>query len=128
MEACHLVARHRKRRRSASSSLVADTAFIANRLPWQWTLVFGVFLFVAFYWALPAFMEWHVQSIKDTVVRSALEAIFGRRGHRAEWLGIALGLICAFFAAWNAWTSYRFRRTGERNVGLLSRIIARWLD
>lgn len=121
---------HRPRRnhRSAASSIVTDTAFIANRLPWNWTLVFGCFLFAAFYWALPAYMAWHLESIDNKIVRAMLEAVFGRRGHRAEWLGIALGLICLFFAAWNVWTEYRFRRSGEQNVGLISRVIARWLD
>src|SRR5688572_5274142 len=113
----------RYRRRRASSSIVADTAFVANRLPWQWTLVFGGFLFAAFYWGLPAYMAWHLESIENKIVRAMLESVFGRRGHRAEWVGIALGLICLFFAVWNAWMDYRFHRTGERNVGLLSRIL-----
>jgi hypothetical protein len=118
----------RYRKRSAATSIAGDTAFIANRLPWHWALVFGALLFSAFYWGVPAYMAWHLESVDNNVVRGMLEAVFGRRAHWSRWLGIALGLICLFLAAWNCLTEYRFRLTGERNVGLLSRVLARWLD
>lgn len=105
-----------------------DTAFIANRLPWRWTIVFGVALFSIFYWGVPALITWHLASVRDPILRSALETFFGRRGHRAEYIAIALLLICLFFATWNAWTTYRMRAPGEGNVGLISRLLARWID
>lgn len=120
--------RHRRRRGSTAGQLVSDTAFIANRLPWPWQLAFGLFLFASFYWGVPAVIAWQLESIENKVVRGMLEGAFGRRGHWSELLGIALGLTCVFFAGWNAWTRYRFGREGERNTGLVARVLARWID
>lgn len=122
------MARSRRRRKSAAASIAQDTAFIANRLPWQWSLALGAFLFATFYWGLPAFIAWQLESVDHKIVRGMLEVAFGRRAHWAQWLGIALALICAFFAGWQAWSQRSLDRDGERDTALLARILARWFN
>lgn len=120
--------RYRRSRQSPAGQIVGDVAYIANRLPWQWTLGLGAVLFIAFYWGVPALISWHTESTGDNISRAMLEAMLGRRSHWAQWIAIAIVLVCSFFAAWNAWTSCRLDRTGENNTGFISRLLARWID
>ena len=120
--------RRYRRRRSMASEALADTAYIANRLSWKGAMAFGVTLFALFYWLLPAWLVHHLEANQNNVFRPMLEAVFARRIHWIQWLGIALGLICAFFAVRNYFTSQHLDRRGERGVSFLSRLLARWID
>lgn len=111
-----------------ASEALADTAFIANRLSWKGAAIFGVVLFVFFYWMLPAFISHQLASLQNNMFRPMVEAVFARRVHWVQWLGIALALVCAFFAIRNYFAAERLDRYGERNVSFLSRLFARWLD
>ncbi len=59
--------RNYRRRRSMASSIVSDTAYIANRLSWKGALLFGTVLFAIFYWVLPAWIGYQMQDVKRTV-------------------------------------------------------------
>ena len=48
--------RRYRRKRSMSGETLADTAFIANRLPWKGAAILELVLFVVFYWVLPAWI------------------------------------------------------------------------
>lgn len=120
--------RRNRRKRSSSSGALADTAYIANRLSWQGAAVFGVVLFVIFYWALPAWINHQLSSLQSNMFRPMIEAVFARRVHWVQWLGIAFALICAFFAVRNYLACQRLGAYGERNVSFFSRLFARWLD
>ena len=120
--------RYDRRPRSRTFRLMSDIAYIANRHPWHWTLAVGALMFALLYWGAPALVSWQVESTHINIVRALLEAGFARRLHWFRWVGIAIGLTCLFFAAWNAWTRYRLGREGERNVSWLSKTLARWLD
>lgn len=120
--------RRYRRKRSSSSGALADTAYIANRLSWQGAAVFGVVLFVIFYWALPAWINHQLASLQSNMFRPMLEAVFARRVHWVQWFGIALGLICAFFAVRNCLARQRIGANGERKVSFFSWLFARWLD
>ena len=85
-------------------------------------------MFSLLYWGAPAFLAWQLDSVRNNIVHAMLEGVFGRRAHWVRWIGVAIGLICLFFAAWNAFSRYRFGRKGERNVGWFSKLFARWLD
>ncbi len=50
-----------------ASSIVSDTAYIANRLSWKGALLFGTVLFAIFYWVLPAWIGYQMQDVKRTV-------------------------------------------------------------
>jgi hypothetical protein len=120
--------RRYRRKRSMASEALADTAYIANRLPWKGAVIFGVVLFVAFYWVLPAWINHQLASLQSNMFRPMLEAVFARRVHWVQWLGIAFALICTFFAIRNYLASQRLGAYGERNVSYFGRLLARWLD
>lgn len=116
------------RKRSTSSGVLADTAYIANRLSWKGAAMLGIVLFVLFYWVFPAWINHQLASLQNNMFRPMLEVVFARRVHWVQWLGIAFALICAFFAIRNYLTGQRLGTYGERNVGFFSRLFARWLD
>ncbi len=118
----------RYRRRSIESSIAGDTAYVANRLSWQGSLIFGAILFAIFYWALPAWISYQVGNMQSTILRPALEALFAHRIHWSQWLGTALALICAFLALRNYLDQGPLRAESERDVSWFSRLLARWLD
>jgi hypothetical protein len=122
------MARRRYRRQSPAGSMATDAAYIANRLPWQGALILGIVLFVIFYWLIPAWLQNHIASIDSKNVRPVIEAMYGRRIHWFQWLGVALALICGFFTVRNYFRSRRLRSAGERDVGYFGRLIARFLD
>jgi copper oxidase (laccase) domain-containing protein len=62
------------------------------------------------------------------MVRVALEAVAVRRGHWFQFAGIAIALICTFFAIRNYFSSRRISDQGERDVSFVSRLLARWID
>jgi hypothetical protein len=120
--------RRYRRKRSMAGRMLSDTSYIANRLSWKGTAIFGIILFVVFYWLIPAWLSHQLNSLEGNMFRPMVEAIFARRIHWVQWLGIALGLICTFFAVRNYFACQRLDRYGESNVGFFSRLLARWFD
>lgn len=120
--------RRYRRKRSMAGEALADTAFIANRLSWKGAAIFGLVLFAFFYWLLPAFINHQLNSLQGNMFRPMVEVVFARRVHWVQWIGIALALVCAFFAIRNYFATERLNRYGERNVSFFSRLLARWLD
>lgn len=120
--------RRYRRKRSMASEVLADTAYIANRLSWKGAAIFGVVLFVLFYWVLPAWINHQLSSLQNNMLRPMFETVFARRVHWVQWLGIAFALICAFFAIRNYLAYQRLGAYGERNVSFFSRLFARWID
>jgi len=118
--------RHYRRRRSTAGQIVGDTSYVANRLPWEWAVILGIALFIFFYWAVPAWVYQHLESLQGNAYRPLLESLFARRVHWSQWLGIALGLVCAFFAVRNYFLMDQLDRSGECGVSFFSRIIARF--
>lgn len=120
--------RRYRRKRSVAGEILSDTSYIANRLSWKGAAVFGVVLFVIFYWLMPAWVHHQIETAHSTNSRMMLEALFARRIHWFQWVGIALGLICGFFAVRNYFASQKLSRYGEGNVSFISRLLARWMD
>jgi hypothetical protein len=116
------------RKCSAASKVLSDTSYIANRLSWKSALIFGVVSFLVFYWLIPMWLNHHLASLQNNMFRPVMEVLFAKRIHWFQWVGIALGLICTFFAIRNYFAAQRFGSVGERNVSLFSRILAKWLD
>lgn len=120
--------RRYRRKRSRSGGVLSDTTHIANRLSWKGAVLFGLVLFVMFYWLLPAWMNHLLESRRSSMFFPAVEAIFTRRIHWLQWLGIAFALICGFFAVSNYLSAGRLSPKGERHVSFFSRLLARFLD
>lgn len=118
----------RRYRRSPSSQIVGDAAFIANRLPWWGAALVGVVSFVLFYWLVPLWLRGHIEAMGESVTRPAVEAIVGRRIHLFQYLAIAIALVCGFFAIRNYLHPFRLRGRSESNAGFFSRVLARLLD
>ncbi len=118
----------RYRRRSAASGVVSDTAAIANALPWWGAALFGLVLFVVFYWLLPMWMQTKLDERQGSMFFPALEAVFGRRMHWLQWLGIALGLVGLFFAVRNYYLARSMDKRDMSGVGWLARLVARLFD
>ncbi len=121
--------RNFSRTRSLSSQAVKDLSFIANRLPWQACVAFGLVLYVLLSWIAPPLLAQRLAELPhDNTFRPLAEALIGRRLHWLPRLGIAMGLICAFFAVRNFFASRRLTRQGEDQVGFFARLGARWPD
>lgn len=111
-----------------AGEVLADTAFIANRLSWKSAGILGVVQFVVFYWLLPAWINHQLDSLQNNMFRPIVEAVFARRVHWLQWFAIALALVCMFFAVRNYFVSERLGRYGESSISFFSRLLARWLD
>ena len=108
--------------------MLAETTSVAKRLSWKGTVILGAVLFVVFYWLVPAWINHQLNSLQGNPYRPILEAAFARRIHWVQWFGIALGLVCGFFALRNYFGARPLGRNAERNVGFFSRFCTRWLD
>ena len=117
-----------RRKRSSSGNLLGETISVANRLSWKLSILLGVILFVLFYWVAPTAITHQLESLQGNPYRPLIESLFARRLHWFQWIGIALGLVCAFFAMRNYLSAPPLDRGGQRNVGFFSRFLARWLD
>ncbi|PKD39546.1 hypothetical protein CWO84_14835 [Methylomonas sp. Kb3] len=111
-----------------AGGLLSDTAYIANRFSWQGTVILGVVQFIVFYWLLPAWINHQLDSLQGNMFRPMVEVIFAKRVHWLQWLAMALALICGFFAIRNYFAVGQLDRYGERQVGFISRLLARWFD
>lgn len=120
--------RRYRRKRSTAGEMLADTSYVANRLSWKGAAILGTVLFVVFYWLVPAWINHQLDSLQSNLFRPLIEGVFARRVHWVQWLGVALGLICGFYAIRNYFVSQRLGRYGERNVSFFSRLFARWLE
>jgi drug/metabolite transporter (DMT)-like permease len=118
----------RYRRRSTSGGVVSDTVAIANKLPWWGAALFGLVLFIVFYWLLPMWMQSKLDERQASMFRPVLEAVFGRRMHWSQWLGITLGSIGLFFAVWKYYARRGLEKRNLWGVGWLARLIARFID
>jgi hypothetical protein len=117
-----------RRRRSMAASIVGDAVYIANRLSWKAATVFGVVSFIALYWLVPALLGSLQSDSKSTVLRPALDGFVARRAQWFQWIAFAVLVVCLFFAVRNYFIARRLDREGERDVGWLGRVVARFLD
>jgi hypothetical protein len=120
--------RRYRRKSSLASSIVRDVAYVGNRVSWRFSLVYGVVLFVAFYWVVPALLLRGLERLRGNPLYPLLDAVFARRVHWSQWLAIALALLCGFFALRAYFRADPLAYRNERRAGLLSRLLARWID
>lgn len=120
--------RRYRRKSSLASSIVRDVAYVGNRVSWRFSLVYGVVLFVAFYWVVPALLLRGLERLRGNPLYPLLDAVFARRVHWSQWLAIALALLCGFFALRAYFRADPLAYRSERRAGLLSRLLARWID
>ncbi len=99
--------RRYRKKRSMAGGVLSDTSYIANRLSWVGSAILGLVLFVVFYWLLPMWINHQLNSLQGNMIRPIMEAVFARRIHWVQWLGIALALICAFLSVRNYFGSQR---------------------
>ena len=118
----------RRRSRAAASSVIADSAIIANRMPWQLSLILGLTLFSLCYWVIPAILVAQQGDGGSPIIRSVVAELIQRRIHWFEFLAIALALVFGFFALWSYLGGRPVSSDAERRAGLLSRLLARWID
>ena len=118
----------RRRRRSAASGAIGDSVFIANRLPWQLSLILGAILFCLCYWIIPAVLIAQVGDGGNPIIRNVVEVLLQRRIHWFEYVGIAFALVFGFFALWNYVGGPQLGRGTEHGAGFFSRLFARWID
>lgn len=117
-----------RRKRTLAGSLLSDTTAAANRLSWQGTALLGVALFAVFYWALPDWIAQYLESLRGNKFYPIVNAALGRRIHWVQWLGIALGMLCTFFAVRKLFTAQQLDRGGQYRATWFSRFLARLLD
>lgn len=115
------------RKRSSAARVAGEASALANRLSWKGAALLGVVLFVVFYWLLPAWLRSNLNPAPTSALRPVVEYVVGRRIYWSQILGIALALVCAFYAVHNYFSSRRLGHQGQRGVGMLSRILARIL-
>ena len=120
--------RRRKRPKSAASQISGDVIYIANRLSWRGSLIFGASVFVIFYWVAPIWLNYQLSNVNSSILRPVIESLFARRIHWFEWLGIASAVICISVAVYKYVTSRYLDRAEERDVSFLGRLIARFIN
>lgn len=118
----------RRRRRSIAGQITSDAVYIANRAPWQLSLVLGAIFFVTIYWVIPAVLIAQRGEDGSPMIRDVIGILTRRYIHWFEYVGIALGVIFGGFAIWNYLGGQRVGREAERGAGLVSRLLGRWLD
>lgn len=118
----------RYRRRSYSSSMISDAAYIGARLSWLGALWFGCISFVILYFIIPAWLSSILQEQQNNMFYPMLETVFARRLHWFKWLAITMGLISIYFAARNYSNPKCAGREERSLVGWLARLIGRSLD
>lgn len=117
------------RRKSVPAEVLRDTVSIANSLAWQGCIFMGIFLFCLFYWVLPALLNLYINTaLEGNSFKVVAEAIITRRLHWLDWLAIGCLIVCLFFAVRNYFDANSMGRHGQRNVSLISKIIAKLLD
>ncbi|PQJ67047.1 hypothetical protein BTO08_06340 [Photobacterium angustum] len=115
--------RYRKR-----SSIVSDSVSIGAHLPWWGSLIFGCISFFLFYFIIPSWLETKLASESQNMFYPLLEAIFGRRIHWFEWVGITCGLIGLFFCIRNYFFGSRTGYSERTLVGYFARMFGRDLS
>ena len=115
-------------RRGAASGVVRDTVEVANVLPWWGATLLGLALFILFYWVLPFWLQSKLDELQGNMFKPMVEALFGRRMHLLQWIGIALGLVGLYFAVRKYFVARSMDRRDLWGVGWLARLIARFLD
>jgi len=118
----------RYRRRSHASQIISDSAFIGSRLPWWGALLFGLVTFLLFYFIVPSWLESKIASGEGSVIYPAIEALFGRRMHLFEWLGIVCGLIGLFFCVRNYLVIEQGSVRERGIVVMLAKLLGRNID
>lgn len=111
-----------------AGDILSDVSYISNRLPWKIVVVFGILIFLVFYFFIPWLISYQLQTLNGNMFRPIVEAAFAKRIHWFQWIGIAAGLICGFFALRRYYLRPQLDRDGERNASFFSRLFARFLD
>lgn len=129
--------RNYRRRVSGNNlgSTVGDMGAIANKFGPKGALVVGAVGFVVLYFLIPAALDAWLEYNKAkmtgpaaSAMGQALDKIFSIRFIRvSEWAGIAALLLCSGVAAWKAVTQKSVSYQAQRNAGLFSRLLARFL-
>lgn len=121
--------RYKRRSRSLAGGMAGDVAFIANRLSWQGALILGSVAFLLLYFAIPAWITYQLSEVSSrSVIRPFVEMAFSRRVHWIQWIGTTLLLVCIFISGYKFHRLRQLGREDEHRVGLISRIIARFLS
>lgn len=118
----------RYRRRSHANQIISDSVFIGSRLPWWGALLFGLVTFVLFYFIIPSWLEAKIAADANSSIYPALKALFGRRMHLFEWLGIVCGLIGLFFCVRNYLVMGQANSKERGIVGMLTKLLGRRWD
>ncbi len=116
------------RRYKRKSSIFSDVNYIGSRLSWWGALVFALFSFTLFYFVIPAWLELKLSERSESNMYPILEAVFGRRIHWFEYLGVASGVLCLYYSVRNYFVG-SYASSDERGiVGILSKLIGRKIE
>ena len=117
-----------RRYRKNQSNILGDTSFIASRLPWWGALIFGLFLFIVFYFMLPTFIEYRMSGTANSPMKDALMSVIYRRIHWSEYLGVTCGIIGSIYALRN-YFFYRYASYNERSViNIVAKLLGRGVN
>lgn len=118
----------RYRHRSNASQIIFDSVIINSRLPWVYALLFGLISFLIFYYVVPHWLESKLAAEAGSRVYPALEVMYGRGIRLFHYIGIATGAVGLFFAARNYFVLSSTKRSDNRVIALLARLIGRNFD
>lgn len=105
--------------------MVSDVAYIGSKVSWIAALLLGAVSFTLFYFILPAWIGSHIEAQQGSQFYPLMNALFARRLHWLEWVGIACGLVGLYFAARNYGLGVGARRNERTLVSILARIFGR---
>ena len=116
------------RRRNSAGSIISDTAYIGSKLPWWGALLLGILSFFVFYFMAPAWLESKLSAQSESTFYPMLEAIFSRRIHWLEWVGIACGLVGVCFGIRNSLWLAQAGYQEQGVIAFLARLFSRDLS
>jgi hypothetical protein len=100
---------------------------IANTLSCRGYILLGILLFMIFYWMIPDWLNHELITLQNNAIRPIAETLFVRRIYWIQLAGIALGLICAFFAIRNYLLTRSISKSGG-NFKFFNRLCAKIID
>ena len=120
--------RRNYRRKNSASEIIRDVGIIGSKVGWQGALLLGALSFVIFYFVLPAWIVSILQEQQNNRFYPMLEALFSRRLHWLQWIGVTTGLIGLYFGIRNYYFVNSAASEERSLVTFIAKLIGRKID
>lgn len=120
--------RYRKRNKNRLSSVVADVAHMASRLPWWGAFLMGVASYLLIAHGLAGYIESLTAAQKGNLLYPVIESRNGRLVSACRWVGVSCFLVGVFFAVRNYFDHAGAGTSEKGMVAVLAKLLGRTVD